>query len=472
MKKQLIGFTFLFFVCLLMPFVAMADFSVDLSRSDPPWTIIPGESITLTVKVQENGYPASGQTVTFSVTRDGELTADEFASVSPTSATTDSNGQAQTTLSVPSDTSAFQYVVWAKLDNGQSDSYSVPVTVASDGAELGLAMNNQRTYKPGESVGFTFWLQNYKDGTGVSGKTVTFSVSPDNGTASLSPTSATTDRGGAARTTLVLGSNASGRYSVTATLDGGKSVSRSTRSVHNPNKPSGFFLGMEVANGVFPLNPGESRTFTAHVQKLVQNVGRYRHASGETVTFSVSPNDGTVSLSATSATTDSNGKASTSLITGSGSSGTYTVTATVANGQSISGTTTVEASSSPPPTDPNPDPLPEVIQIPQEQQAAPEGPTGNTPGQQAAPEGPTGNTQGTPRSVTTNTPANTTRTPTPDTPEQQASDLVVDALEVNKNVLDAGESFTLSAVVRNQSEELSSTGTLTYYQYFDDKSVE
>ena len=132
--------------------------------------------MTFTVKVQEDGRPVSGQTVTFSVTPDAKFTADEFASLSPTSATTDSNGQAQTTLSLTGDTSAHQYVVWAKLDNGQSDSYSVPVGVASGGAELSLAIDNLRTYRPGESVGFTFWL--HKGPTGVSGETVTFSVSP------------------------------------------------------------------------------------------------------------------------------------------------------------------------------------------------------------------------------------------------------------------------------------------------------
>ncbi|MDE0470067.1 MAG: T9SS type A sorting domain-containing protein [Candidatus Poribacteria bacterium] len=107
------------------------------------------------------------------------------------------------------------------------------------------------------------------------------------------------------------------------------------------------------------------------------------------------------------------------------------------------------------------------------QQAAPQSSTRNTPAQQAAAQSSTGNTQGTPRSDTTNTPADTTRTPTPDTPQQQASNLVVEALKVNKDVLDAGESFTISAVVKNQGEGSSeTTGTLTYYQYFDDKSVE
>ena len=60
------------------------------------------------------------------------------------------------------------------------------------------------------------------------------------------------------------------------------------------------------------------------------------------MTFSVSPDDGTVSLSTTSATTDSNGRASTILRTGSGSSGVYTVTALVGT-KSVSSTATVEA---------------------------------------------------------------------------------------------------------------------------------
>ena len=505
MKKQQMSFIFLFFVCLLMPSVVMADFFLELSRPDRPFAITSLESITFTVEVSEDGSPASGQIVTFSVSPD-----DGIASLSTTSATTDSSGQAQTTLSLSGDSSESYYKVKAKLDNGEGNVpiYWVPVGTVSDGAELTLGVDSLgRSYRAGESVRFTFRLR--KDGTGVSGRTVTFSVSPDDGTASLSTTSATTDSGGAARTNLVLGSDASGSYRVTATLDDGKSVSNSIGSVYNPTddptlQPPDFILAMYVPSGSIPLKPGESRTFIA----IAEKDGNY--VSGKTVTFSVSPNDGTVSLSPTSATTDSNGEARTTLVTGSGSSGSYTVTASGGRRISISGTVTVEASSSSPPTDPNPDPPPEVIQIPQEQRAAsegstgntqaqqaapegstdntqaqqtapegptgntdvPEGSTGNTPAQQAAPAGPTGNTQGMPRSVTTNTPADTTGTPTLDTPEQQAPDLVVDALEVNKNVLDAGESFTISADVKNQSEGSSATATLTYYQYFDDKSIE
>ena len=78
---------------------------------------------------------------------------------------------------------------------------------------------------------------------------------------------------------------------------------------------------MVMFNSPWPLDPGEGMTFSVDVQEDGSA------ALGKTVTFSVSPDDGTVSLSTTSATTDSNGQAQTTLRTGSGSSGVYTVTA-------------------------------------------------------------------------------------------------------------------------------------------------
>ena len=339
MKKQLIYF--FIFGCLLMPSMARADFYLDLSRPADPFKVSPLESVTFTLEVQKDGSPVSGESVTFSVSPD-----DGIASLSTTSATTDSNGQAQTTLSLSGDSSESYYQVTAKLGKGQGNVPAewVPVGTVSDGAKLELYINHLRTYNPGESVAFTFSLRK-KDGTGVQGQTVTFSLSPDNGTASLSTTSATTDSNGEAQTTVVLGSNASGSYTVTATLDDGKSVSNSTGTVHNPTlQPPDVTLDMLIPSGAIPLKPGDSRTFIA----IAQKDGNY--VSGKTVTFSVSPDDGTVSLSPTTATTGSDGRASTSLTTGSGSSGSYTVTAALDNGHSISGTVTVEASS-PPPSD-------------------------------------------------------------------------------------------------------------------------
>ena len=59
----------------------------------------------------------------------------------------------------------------------------MPVGVASEGALLSLSVSSG-TYNAGESVPVTFSLR--KGPTNISGKTVTFSLSPDNGTASLS----------------------------------------------------------------------------------------------------------------------------------------------------------------------------------------------------------------------------------------------------------------------------------------------
>ena len=405
----------------LIPSMAMADFDINLSRPHYPRAISSGASITFTATVSEDGNPVSGQTVTFTVAPDAKFTADEFASLSPTSATTDSNGQAQTTLSITGDTPAYQYRVKAELANGQSDSYSMPVGVASEGALLSLSVSSG-TYNAGESVPVTFSLR--KGPTNISGRTVTFSLSPDNGTASLSPTSATTDSNGEARTKVILGSNASGRYKVTATLNDGKSVSSSTGSVLNSRLSSGPRVDMRIDDGALLLNPGGSRTFTAIVQKN-------GFVSGQTVTFSVSPNDGTVTLSSTTGTTDSKGEASTTLITGSDSSGSYTVTATLDNGQSVSYSATI-GTSSPPPTDPNLGPSveikpPEVVQISQEQQIAP----GDS----------TGNTQGTPPSA-----------------------LGVSIPVISKTVLDSGESFTMSVSVENTGGSLSPETTLKYYR--------
>ena len=113
-------------------------------------------------------------------------------------------------------------------------------------------------------------------------------MSLDDGTALLSTTSATTDSNGEARTTLTLGSSASGSYTVTATLGNGQSASNSTSRV---GSSVGGFI-MELYNSARPINPGESMTFD--VRLYYREDGSL--ASGQTVTFSVSPDDGTVSL--------------------------------------------------------------------------------------------------------------------------------------------------------------------------------
>ena len=187
---------------------------------------------------------------------------------------------------------------------------------------------------PGDSLTFTVEVQ--EDGSAASGKTVTFSIASGDGNAWLSTTSATTDSNGRASTSVTLGGSASGSYTVTATV--GSQSTSGTATVNTPPPPSG--LAAVMFSTPWPLDPGDSTTFSIDVQE------DGNAASGKTVTFSVSPDDGTVSLSTTSATTDSNGQASTTLRTGSGSSGSYTVTASVGT---LSLSSSVTVNTPPPP---------------------------------------------------------------------------------------------------------------------------
>ncbi len=338
MKKPLICFVVLFLVCVLMPLRAAAELSIVVINN--PGTGDPGDWLTFIVEVREDGDPVSGKTVTFSITSgDGNLS---FLGGTSTG-TTAANGRASKTLVLGSDASG-SYTVTASVGT-----VSVSVTATVDTPPPPPPSPPTRTFyrvqstpfRPGDTVTFVASVRQVRDGAdrGVSGETISFSLSPDNGTASLSTTSGTSDSNGSVRTTLTLGSSASGRYTVTATFGDGTTKTHGTGTVYNPNKPRGFIISMRGRSG--SIQPGGTKTFTAEVEKD----GSY--VSGQTVTFSVSPDDGTVSLSTTSGTTNSNGRASTTLTTGSDSSGTYTVTATLSNGQSISGSATVESSTPP-----------------------------------------------------------------------------------------------------------------------------
>ena len=174
------------------------------------------------------------------------------------------------------------------------------------------------------------------------GQTVTFSVSPDDGTVSLSTTSATTNEGGLAQTTLTIGNDASGSYTVIATLNNGISVSGTVTVETSETPPPPPVLSISVVRGPGSGNPGDALTFTVEVQEDGSA------ASGKTVTFSITSGDGNASLGTTSATTGSNGRASTSVTLGDSASGSYTITATVGS-KSTSGTATVNTPPPPPP---------------------------------------------------------------------------------------------------------------------------
>ena len=304
-----------------------------------PGSADPGDTMTFIVEVREDGSPVSaGETVTFSITSgDGNAWFGYIGTATTRSDSTSSNGRAAATIRLGKKASG-SYTVTAS-----AGSASVSVTATVDTPPLPPDEPPTRTFyrvesipiHPGDTVTFVASVRQVRDGAnrGVSGETITFSLSPNNGTASLSTTSGTTDSNGSARTTLTLSRWASGSYRVKATFGDGTSKTHSTGSVHNPSIPPGFIIGMRYR--VSPINPGESMTFTVEVQKDGSWI------AGQPAAFSVSPDDGTVALSTTSGTTNSNGRASTTLSTGSDSSGSYRVTATLNNGQFISGTVTV-----------------------------------------------------------------------------------------------------------------------------------
>ena len=125
--------------------------------------------------------------------------------------------------------------------------------------------NSSLSITPGESMTFDVRLYYREDGSLASGETVTFSVSPDDGTVSLSPISAITNEYGLAQTTLTIGSDASGSYTVTATLNDGISVSGTvTVDAASPPPPPLRTLVMFSDNLGFS-QPGDSVTFTAEV---------------------------------------------------------------------------------------------------------------------------------------------------------------------------------------------------------------
>ena len=300
-----------------------------------PWVIsslgsgAPGDTLTLIVEVRgEDENPVPGQTVTFSI-----LSGDGNASLSTTSATTGSNGQASTTLTLGNSASG-SYNVKASISNHLfATSYATVNTPPPPPPELSISVvSGPGSGEPGDAL--TFIVEVQEDGSAASGKTVTFSITSGDGNASLNPTSATTGSNGRASTSVTLGDSATGSYTITATV-GTKSTS-GTATVNTPSPPLHTLV---MSHSPWPLDPGGSMTFTV----TVKDDGS--PAQDQTVTFSVSPDDGTVSLSTKSTTTGSNGQASTTLSTGSGSSGSYTVTASVGT-SSLSSTVTVETSTS------------------------------------------------------------------------------------------------------------------------------
>ena len=267
--------------------------------------------------LDQNSAVLSGVTVSFSVTpSSGVLT--------PTSATTGSDGQASTTLQLGS--TAGTYTVTASVSGiTQQATFTATATEPPRAATLEQGNGDGQTGETGHHLTdplIVTVLDQYSNP--LSGVTVSFSVIPTDGV--LSPASVDTDSDGEASTLLQLGGTV-GEYIVTANVPGVSSVTFTATATAPPPPPP----PARVATTLEKVS-GDSQTDRTNQHLTNPLIVRVLDQDGDalsdvTVSFSVTPSSGV--LSPTSATTDADGQASTALQLGSTAS-TYTVTASAA----------------------------------------------------------------------------------------------------------------------------------------------
>ena len=235
--------------------------------------------------------------------------------LSSTSATTASNGEASTRLTLGSKVES--YTVTASVSG-----IAQQVTFMATATDPPRATRLESVSGDGQSAKINEHLRNPlvvkvldQNGDALSGATVTFSVTPSSGV--LMPTSATTASNGETSTVLQLG-NTVGTYTVTASVSGVNQQVMFTATATDPPRATTLQL---VSGDKQSDEINQPLDDPLVVRVLDQNGAAF---PGATVNFTVNPTSG--SLSPTSATTASNGEASTTLTLG-GTAERYTVTA-------------------------------------------------------------------------------------------------------------------------------------------------
>ena len=260
--------------------------------------------------LDEDGAAIAGAVVTFSVTAGG-------GTLSATTATTDANGRARSTLTLGSEPGT--NTVSATVEGLGTVTFTA-TTVEQTPHSLTKVSGDGQEGLAGVALAASFVVSVLdEDDEAIAGVTVTFSVTAGEGI--LSSTTATTDANGQATTTLTLtlGSEL-GTNTVSATVEGLGTVTFTATTVeqtpHSLTKVSGD--GQEGLAGVALAAPFVVSVLDEDDEAI----------AGVTVTFSVTAGEGI--LSSTTATTDANGQATTTLTLTLGSElGTNTVSATV-----------------------------------------------------------------------------------------------------------------------------------------------
>ncbi len=161
--------------------------------------------------LDEDDEAIAGVVVTFSVTGGGGI-------LSSTTATTDANGQATTTLTLTLGSDAETTTVAATVEGLESVTFTVTAVGQATPDSLAKVSGDGQEGLAGAVLAEPFVVSVLdEDGAAIAGAVVTFSVTAGGGT--LSATTATTDANGQARSRLTLGSDA-GTNTVSATVEG------------------------------------------------------------------------------------------------------------------------------------------------------------------------------------------------------------------------------------------------------------
>ena len=279
--------------------------------------------------LDQYGNPLPGVTVSFSVGPSGVL--------NPPSVDTDSNGEASTVLQLGS--VAGTYTVTASVPGVSFVTFTATATApppppppARVATTLEKVSGDSQTDRTNQHLTNPLIVKVIdQDRDALSDVTVSFTVNPSSGV--LSPTSATTDADGQASTALQFGSTA-GAYTVTASVSGLPSVTFTATATDPPRSET-----LEKISG-----DDQSKEAYQHLPDplVVEVLDQYGAPLPDaTVSFTVTPSVGV--LSPASATTGSNGEASTILRFGK-TTGAYTVTVTaIGINQSVTFTATATA---------------------------------------------------------------------------------------------------------------------------------
>ena len=161
--------------------------------------------------LDEDDEAIAGVVVTFSVTGGGGI-------LSSTTATTDANGQATTTLTLTLGSDAETTTVAATVEGLESVTFTVTAVGQATPDSLAKVSGDGQEGLAGAVLAEPFVVSVLdEDGAAIAGAVVTFAVTAGGGT--LSSTTSTTDANGRAATRLTLGSDA-GTNTVSATVEG------------------------------------------------------------------------------------------------------------------------------------------------------------------------------------------------------------------------------------------------------------